>query len=385
MNDINGYYSCSINPNYISTWYTPFVRKARADFGSVLNFLDSPEQSTETIEYEHSDFWEDRSYPEPSKAIPVNFADNSHHGRISLTALKKIKKAIDYTVYLATPKSLPHTLKGKDFKFRLNFITLTLSSPQIHPDIEIKEKIFQPMLNSFRQKFKVINYVWRAEKQSNDNIHFHIVTDKFIPWNELRNEWNRHQQNLGYVTRYRERLIEFHKDGFHYRPELESHWNRIAQYKAYQLGKRNNWDNPNSSDVHSLQNVSNVKSYFVKYLTKDNQSDYNRKYPIKPDAEPLIDQPVQYSNLEGRLWGCSERLSKIQGARADLDNELTEELTRIKQNNSVHHFDGDFFSVSFVNIEYLIKEGFTVIPKLFEDFIRSTFPEYRPKDLFSVD
>lgn len=372
MNDVNGYYSISVNPTYISTWYNSLTpRKSpyrQEEFfkPEVNSFEISPEFISSPIDSIPFDPGQ-RSNP-----VPANLADNSHHGKISPTALRKITKAIDYALYLATPKKLPATLHGKHFTFRLNFITLDLSSEQIHSDNEIKRLIFQPMLNCLRQKWKVINYIWRAEKQANGNIHFHVITDKFIPWLHLRNDWNKFQQNLGYVTRYRLNQLEFHKSGFKFRPELSVNWPYQAQIKAFKQGMANNWDSPNSTDVHSLKNVSNIKQYFVKYFTKSTQSDHERPTDKK-----------QFSNLEGRLWGCSERLSNITGARADIDSQLDEELQRIIKSDKIRTHTSDFFTISFVHIDYLKNQGFTIIPALFEDFIKATFPEYRPPDLFN--
>ncbi|GAH86291.1 unnamed protein product, partial [marine sediment metagenome] len=61
-------------------------------------------------------------------------------------------------------------------------------------------------------------YVWRAEKQENGNIHFHFIVDNFIPWNELRNTWNRIQQNLGYISRFSEAQRLKHINGFSFDP-----------------------------------------------------------------------------------------------------------------------------------------------------------------------
>lgn len=372
MNDNNGYYSISVNPTYISTWYnslnprrsysTPeaFVRPEVDNFEINPEFLPS---ALDSIPFDDS---------KQSNPVPANLADNKHHGRVSATAVKKITKAIDYALYLAAPKKLPDTLHGKNFTFRLNFITLDLCSEQQHSDNEIKKKIFQPMLNCLRQKYKVINYIWRAEKQANGNIHFHVVTDKFIPWLSLRNDWNKFQQNLGYVTRYRLNQLEFHRSGFKLRKELLASWSAADQLKAYKKGMSNNWDSPNSTDVHSLKNVSNIKQYFVKYFTKSTQSAHS-KSEVK----------TQFSDLEGRLWGCSERLSNIKGARADIDSQLESELSRIVKSEQIKTHSSDFFTISFVHIDYLKQQGFEVIPQLFEDFIKATFPEYRPPNLFN--
>jgi hypothetical protein len=372
MNEIQGYYSCSINPSYISTWYTSFKKRSKIDHSEFINIDQAITPCLEFLNNQEIEVIKQHNENLKAERKPVNLQDNKHHGKISKIAFSKINKAIDYSIYLASPKSLPNTLHGKDFKFRLNLITLTLSSNQIHSDKEIKEQIFQPMLNTFREKFGVINYVWRAEKQANGSIHFHIITDKFIPWNDLRNSWNKHQNKLGYIDRYRQNMINFHKDGFQLRRDLLSNWSKEKQIKAYQSGIKNEWHNPNSTDVHSLRAVSNIKKYFVKYMTKDSQS-----------ADDRENKTGQYSDLDGRLWGCSSRLTNIKGARADLDNQLTEELIKLKEDKDFNTFTSDYYAVSFIDITKLLSKGYTLIYQLFEQYIRERWPEYRPPDLFS--
>jgi hypothetical protein len=156
------------------------------------------------------------------------------------------------------------------------------------------------------------------------------------------------------------------------RTDLLSNWSKDKQVKAYQQGIKNEWHNPNSTDVHSLRAVSNIKKYFVKYMTKDTQSADNREK-----------QSGQYSNLDGRLWGCSSRLTNIKGARADLDNQLTKELVKLKDDKDFNTFKSDFYAVSFIDMTKLLSKGYILIYQIFEQYIQERWPEYRPKDLFS--
>jgi hypothetical protein len=166
-------------------------------------------------------------------------------------------------------------------------------------------------------------------------------------------------------------MQDWHRHGFRLRQDLLKNWSQAKQLAAWDSGKKNEWHNPNSTDVHSLRTVTNIKTYFVKYLTKDSQSANDRE-----------DKNGQYSDLAGRLWGCSSRLSNIKGARSDLDNSLTEELQKLSEDKDIRNFKTDFFAVTFVDINQLISRGFKLIPQLFEDYIRDVFPEYRPRDLF---
>jgi hypothetical protein len=323
-----GYYQLSVHPNQMNFSYVPDHR---------------------------------RRHRPPEGERPEQFKDNRHHGRISPIAAKKMTRAIDYLVYLAQPKKLPYTVHGKGLKFYLSFITLTLSSDQIHSDETIMLHCFSPFLNSLRQKWGCTNYLWRAERQANGRIHYHIITDRFIPWSELRNVWNRHQERLGYVTRYRADQQLWHREGFRYRPNLEATWSRSAQLKAYREGLRTDWNSPNSTDVHSLRFVGNVRAYFKKYLTKDGQN----------------------SDIAGRLWGCSLSLSNIPGAKLMVWSGIEEEFRRIKRDSRSSCYKGDYFTVIFFTVADLQRLKCINILDAWESFLQEAFPEYRPPGLFS--
>src|SRR3972149_9919788 len=142
--------------------------------------------------------------------------------------------------------SRPHYQK------RITFITLTLPSNQIHTDNVIKSKCLNQLLIEMSRYHKVEQYIWRAEKQKNGNIHFHILADRYIFWSDIRNRWNRIVNKLGYVDRYKDEQKKFHKDGFQVRQELTGKWTVESSKKAFIKGKRLNWNDPNSTDIHSI-------------------------------------------------------------------------------------------------------------------------------------
>jgi hypothetical protein len=336
------YYSVAVHPSNINIWYTSILGRRKIPGAQALTLKDF-NNVPELFEVDVRE----------CSLKPEQFKDNSHHGIISKIAAKKITRAIDYLVYIAKPKELPNTLHGKGFKFKLNFITLTLSSVQIHSDSDIMNEIFQPFLNTLRQKFKVNNYVWRAEKQANGNIHYHICTDKFIHWNEIRNSWNKHQQKLGYVSRYRDEMHAFHINGINYRLDLLKVWPLVKQEKAYIEGVKHDWDNPNSSDVHSLKHVNNIRAYFIKYMTKSGQS----------------------SNIEGRLWGCSVNLSKLVGGQTELCAEIEDEVLKLINSKKAHFYKKDFYSCLFFEASVINKRDFPNLFFLLNTYIKSVFPD----------
>ena len=187
-------------------------------------------------------------------------------------------------------------------------------------------------------------------------MHYHICTNRFIPWNELRNVWNACQQSLGYVTRYRENQKLWHREGFKYRAELSPKWDFNSQLKAYKVGLLHDWSNPNSTDVHSLRHVHNVKAYFVKYLTKQEQS----------------------ANIEGHLWGCSHNLSNIKGARTFAEGSAGDELEKLYTHPKAKIYKADYFSVIYFPAQILTESEFPILNSLWQTYLSDVFPERFP-------
>jgi hypothetical protein len=252
----------------------------------------------------------------------------SPQGLVSKRAAAKIKHAIDWLLYIANDKSVISNYSGRRFKFKLSFITLTLSSKQVHSDAEIKSQLLNQFLIEARKKWNVKHYLWRAEAQINGNIHFHILCDKFIPWSELRDTWNRIQNKLGYVDNYREEMRAFHKGGFKVRQELLSKWSYKNQVRAYRTGCQRDWSSPNSTDIHSVANIKNLPSYLSKYCTKQTETRL----------------------IEGNVWNLSESLSKINGATDVIYSEMMEEISTIfkKFPAKVHH--EKYYTIAYIPV-----------------------------------
>lgn len=281
-----------------------------------------------------------------------NLAENDHYGIISSKARNRIKTAIDWMIYLARDKKHFSAKSGKHFKFKLSFVTLTLASTQIHTDKEIKEQLLNHFLVIARQKWKVNRYLWRAESQKNGNIHFHVLTDKFIPWQELREIWNRIQNKLGYIDRYAIKQREYHNGGFHLNKKLLRSWNFSRQYKAYKTGILEGWQNPNSTDIHSINRINNLSAYLSKYCAKNDVKQAKANENLQTElklTEPEAPKPTAYELskqlksriIEGKLWRLSQSLSKLKSAIELCDNKTEAELTMIYNNfkDSVKNYD----------------------------------------------
>lgn len=278
-------------------------------------------------------------------------SDRKHHGKISQQANRKMGKAIDYLLFMSRPKKAFNSMAGKWFNFQIAFVTLTLPSPQFHSDNEIKEKCLNQFLVEARKKWNVVNYIWRAEKQKNGSIHFHILLDRFIPWSQLRDVWNRIINKLSYVEKYRDSMRAFHSGGFRVRENLLQSWDYKHQVKAYKAGKANDWSSPNSTDIHSIRKVNDIRSYIMKYQMKEDTN----------------------GEIDGRIWGCNQELSNIKGAVEIASYEYSREISFISHYFPERVFRSDYFSVIHVSVDELYKMKCFALFRLFCGFMNNRF------------
>ena len=176
---------------------------------------------------------------------------NQHQGLISQNAKSKMMNAILWLDAQAMYKWCYSKKTESFFRWRLNFIHLTLPTQANHTDKFIKKLLNQFFLYAFR-KTGMRSYVWKAEPQERGEIHFHITSDCFI--------WKTTLQNI---------------------------WNGILR-KHGLLGTH---ENPPSTRVHPTHNIKNMCAYLIKYMTKN---DKHRR------------------TISGRLWGASRNLSSAK-------------------------------------------------------------------------
>lgn len=313
-----------------------------------------------------------------------NLKKNIHRNFMSDKATSKCKRAINYLLLQSANKRILGHLNWRDFKFKLSFITLDLPASQMHTDNQLKRDLLNPFLINAARHWDVNLYVWRAERQKNGNLHFHIVLDKWCPWEEVRGLWNHLLNSLGYIEAYRNNQIAWHSNGFRPRPELFAHWPLKQQLKAYQYGIKTNWSDPNSTDIHSIKLVNNVSAYVTKYMTKDYICKYyqchRKKTPLGYEAQK---QPSKLSTNTlkflrataqvGRLWGCSYQLSCLNGGSALVDSQLREEIRIIKAHPSVKFVNEQYYSVFICPIAIAIELHCVNIVQLLSEFVTQKF------------
>lgn len=240
------------------------------------------------------------------KLNQVWLSNNDHNGKISYKANKRIERALSWLLYMAKSKRVYDAELQKSFTFKINFITLTLPVAQQHTDQEIKNRCLNNFLAVCRKSVGLTNYMWRAEAQSNGNIHFHLVTDKYIHYLDVRKWWNQSLQLLGYIDKFEAK--HKHRD-------------------------------PNSTDVHSVKHVRKLVSYLSKYFAKNRAfsvigelrlidgvatevlygTDKYRAEKADKKEGKVIGHVLGGLNrpIEGRQWYCSKSLSCMRSLVID--------------------------------------------------------------------
>lgn len=228
------------------------------------------------------------AFPQERKPLSAFTIKNAIQSTKSKTLMSN---ALNWLLLFAEKKRIYEKKTKKTFSFRLAFITLTLSAKQAHTDEYIKEHMLQPFIYWMQRNYKA-SYVWKAETQINGNIHFHITIDTFVHWRSVRAKWNS--------------LLSKH-----------------SYCKVFQDGTN---DKGNSAtQIKAIKNEKGLAACIGGYLTKGSIEE-KEHYALRKKGNTVvadainngfgvsqsIETRMHYTRfVEGRIWACSESLSKI--------------------------------------------------------------------------
>jgi hypothetical protein len=265
----------------------------------------------------------DRSNYKPPKK-------HNHTGAMSFKQQCRIKQAVELLREASNLQTVYDEATKQRISFRLNFITVTLSGPQRHPDKYIMEQMFRPLLRWLNEVQGCKNYVWKAECQDNGNLHLHVTANKFVPWEKLRNKWNQLQYDQGYIS-------------------------------ATQ--------NPNSTDVKAVRNEKQISSYLSKYISKKDilpkacyiDHDWNAAHFYKSplyewqqlsESDKAKSCPLVLKRIpECKLYDCTAALKQFDTVEYYDNKQLFEELWHLDEllpvsthdHYNIHHYSHSSF------------------------------------------
>jgi len=195
-----------------------------------------------------------------------------------------------------------------NFFFRLAFITLTIPYPQLHTDEYVKEHMLQPFLYWLNRYYSAL-YVWKAESQLNGDIHFHITIDTFVHWRSIRAKWNNIIAKHGYCKVF--------QDG------SNDKGNAATQVKAV----RN--ESQCAKDIGGYMNKKDEVTKEDRKALREGKKGYETSIvhcKFDPEKQPQQQDKREYKRvINGRLWGCSENLSKISISLDDQESAFKKE------------------------------------------------------------
>lgn len=274
----------------------------------------------------------------------------AYGGLIGNCSAKRLRRCIENLVAISLPKQAVHFTTGKKFKFKVNFITLTLPCPQgEHSDKEVKRQCLDVWIKAAKRTFGLKSYVWRAERQLNGNIHFHIISDCYMHYEILRDSWNKRLNNLGYIDTFE---------------------------------KKHGHRTPNSTDVHAVNNIKDLAAYMVKYMTKgNNTAESLRAQPpwTKPKNKikfkkngPKFQRVLSLNEqrINGRVWDASTNLKTKDKCDFIIDSETAQLIDDAINKHECRHKVNDRVSMIFLKPGQLNKVLTTRYRNAWEEYLQ---------------
>jgi hypothetical protein len=271
--------------------------------------------------------------------LQVKAAENLKEKSPSGVVTPRIKKQMT-TILNNWLQCLRHSPRQKNghAEYLPTFVTLTLPAKQFHTDKHLNVFALNRFIQWAKRKADIKHYLWRAERQENGNIHYHIIFDRYIQWDALRAYWNDIMNDLGYIDAYRKEQEKQHEYGFTPRLELVEKWGIDAQKAAYEKGTAEGWSDPNSTDIHKLGRIKDVAAYVTKYMSKedtipalkalDSQLSRNEISPDEYEYQKARFTEILHSKkINARLWGCSDSLRDLKNPSFCVDSGAEDFLT----------------------------------------------------------
>lgn len=251
--------------------------------GSLVRYYEYPDRAKKLLRSEKS---------------LENLKRGNFNGEMSNNTRKDLRKKL--SVYYESMFEMGNKWR-KENNICHPIITLTLPSKQMHSDNELKRECLMRFVELMKKKYDVRFYYWVAEKQENENIHFHILIDRFIEWQWVRKAWNQRLELLGYIDEFEKK--HGHRD-------------------------------PNSTDIEMIKNLAKSSDYVTKYTTK-----------LK-----------QQGGIEGRVHGESDKLRLVEKQKVYGFHEMDMKIAEWMNREGIRSYPHEHCVAIYGNIRKLIKE-----------------------------
>lgn len=247
-------------------------------------------RGTKILRYMSADYKTTKQYATIEK---INTEKKKNYtGKMSAAAQRRVSKKVLcwYTGCVAYNEGFKISLERD--KKKLVFVTLTLSSTQFTKDLEVKKQLLKPFIRFLREKKGCRNWLYKCERQENGRIHFHIIIDKYIKKEEIRETWNNLQEKEGYLGEYERKY-----------------------------GKL---DAP-STEIRLVRNQEQCERYIAKYIAKDDEN----------------------ATIAGAVWSSSVSVATLDFFSFAETTEVTEAINEACVSGKIKYFKNDTFVVYF--------------------------------------
>ena len=225
-----------------------------------------------------------------------NLKSNRVKGKLSSASKRRIRKYVEPWLMSIVVNNKYRVSKFERKERYIVMLTLTLSAKQVHSDKEIRRKILIPFIDKLKYNTGTTHYFYRSEKQENGNIHFHLVTDRWIDKEKAAKWWNDSQERLGYISEF-----------------FKNHGHR----------------NPPSTKLTGQGDVNDIVGYVMKYATKTEK----------------------YNPVEGRLYGMADTLLEVAPFDTVLTPSLGERIKELAMKKKARLYSDEFFTWGSLGIE----------------------------------
>lgn len=220
----------------------------------------------------------------------------AYSGEMTKGSRKRIRRAIDLFLQLHDRRYVINPATGKRFLFQLAFVTLTVSDQQIRKPKEVYKECLTKFIRWLN--YQKVTWIWKAEFQERQQVHFHIIINKVIHYQDVQNAWNNIQRKAGYLDSY---------------------------------AKANGHFKPNSTDIHNVSNVRDIEAYLVKYLVKNSANNPQGSTAQSTPTQPTTNKDYQIA----KTWDCSKALGSIKPFQSEDDSNIWNEAGKYGNQKSL--------------------------------------------------
>lgn len=199
----------------------------------------------------------------------------AYSGAMTDGAIKRLRRCVSLLVQKSPNRMIYNPVTAGRHRFRIGFVTLTVAEQGKDTAKDVYKKCMAPWLR-WARRAGMEDYVWKAELQQRGALHYHIATNEFLHWKDIRDTWNKYQRKAGYLQKFAQAKGHYHA---------------------------------NSTDVHAMRKVKNIERYLTKYMQKG----------------------VGAAKINGKTWDASTNLKQAKYYATEMTPANLDKIRSIAQ------------------------------------------------------